>query len=95
MVLITNDHNQQQIPLRVEGNVVSPLTVSPAALALGVVTPGKRSREVSSFEARQPFKITRVACGDDCFQFEPSDEAKELHVIPVKFTAGQDAGRCF
>ena len=92
MVLITNDHNQQQIPLRVEGNVVSPLTVSPAALALGVVAPGETVTRSLVVRGTKPFKITRVACGDDCFQFEPSDEAKELHVIPVKFTAGQGAG---
>lgn len=92
MVLITNDRNQRQIPLLVEGNILSPLTVSPAALALGVVSPGQTVTRSLVVRAKQPFRITRVACGDDCFQFEPSDSAKELHVVPVRFTAGQDDG---
>jgi hypothetical protein len=93
MVLITNDQNQQQIPLRVEGTVISPLTVSPAALALGVVKPGETITRSLVVRGRKPFRVVRVACGDDCFQFEPSDEAKPLHVIPVKFTAGQESGK--
>jgi hypothetical protein len=92
MVLITNDRNQQQIPLRVEGNVLSPLTVSPASLALGVVGPGQTVQRSLVVRAAKPFRITRVSCGDDCFQFEPSEEAKPLHVIPVRFTASQASG---
>jgi hypothetical protein len=93
MILITNDQNQQQIPLRVEGQVLSPLTVSPAALALGVVHPGETVTRSLVVRGNKPFRIVRVACGDDCFQFQPSQEAKQLHVVPVKFTASQTSGK--
>jgi hypothetical protein len=92
MVLVTNDRNQRQIPLRVEGNVLSSLTVSPVSLALGVVTPGETATRSLVVRGTRPFRVLRVSCGDDCFQFEPSDEARALHVIPVKFTASEDAG---
>jgi hypothetical protein len=93
MVLVTNDSDQQQIPLRVEGNVLSELTVSPASLALGVVRRGETVTRSLVVRGSKPFRVLRVACGDDCFQFEPSDEAKPLHVIPVRFTASESAGK--
>ncbi len=92
MILITNDQQQRQIPLRVEGNVLSPLTVSPASLALGVIEPGQSVSRKIVVQSKKPFRITRVVCPDGCFEFQPSDEAKALHLIPVKFTAGQDDG---
>jgi hypothetical protein len=93
MVLVTNDRDEQQIPLRVEGQVLSELTVSPASLALGMVTPGETVTRSLVVRGTKPFRVLRVACGDDCFQFEPSDEAKPLHVIPVRFTASEAAGK--
>jgi len=90
MVLITNDQQQQQIPLRVEGTVVAPLSVSPAALALGVVQPGQTVTRKLVVRAKRPFRVTKISANGDGFQFEPSDEAKELHLIPVTFTAGAE-----
>lgn len=92
MVLITNDSRQQKIPLLVEGNIVSPLTLSPSALALGAVIPGETISRKIVVRANKPFRIVRVGCRDGCFQFNPSQEAKTLHLIPVHFTAGEQSG---
>lgn len=93
MILVTNDYQQQQIPLLVQGTVVSPLTVSPSALSLGVVKPGQTVVKKIVVRGNQPFRITRVGCPDGCFQFEPTDDAKKMHLIPVRFTASDESGQ--
>jgi hypothetical protein len=60
---------------------------------LGTVTPGETVTRSLVVRGTKPFRVLRVACGDDCFQFEPSDEAKPLHVIPVRFTASEAGGK--
>ena len=93
MILVTNDRQSQQIPLRVEGVVASPLTVSPAALSLGVLGPGQTVTKNIVVRSKKPFRITKVDCKDDCFEFVPSEEAKQLHLIPVRFTATDEPGK--
>ncbi len=87
LVLVTNDSRSQQVPLRVEGNVVPGLTVSPASLFMGVVKPGDTVTKTIVVRAKQPFKIKQVRCKDGCFEFKPSTESKNLHVVPVVFRA--------
>jgi hypothetical protein len=87
LVLVTSDQNKRQVPLRVEGNVVPGLTVSPASLYLGTVKPGVTITKTLVVKGKKPFKIKRVRCKDGCFEFKPSQESKNLHVVPVVFTA--------
>ncbi len=87
LVLVTNDLKATQVPLRVEGNVVSSLTVSPASLFMGVVKPGETVKKTLVVRGKSPFKIKKVSCEDGCFEFKPTSEAKEMHLVPVVFTA--------
>lgn len=87
MVLVTNDGRLQQIPIKVEGNVTPAISVSPASLFLGVVEPGQTVTKQLVVKGKNPFRIKSVTCKDGCFEFQPSDEAKTLHLIPVTFTA--------
>lgn len=93
MVLVTDDPSARQIPVPIEGNVLSPLTVSPAALNLGVVKPGQTVTRQLVVRASQPFHITGINCPDGCFQFAPSEEAKQMHLVPVTFTAAREPGK--
>ncbi|MCA9150881.1 MAG: DUF1573 domain-containing protein [Planctomycetales bacterium] len=90
MVLVTNDYQQQQIPLRVEGHVVAPLSVSPSTLNLGVIQPGQSITRKLVVKGKKPFRVTDIKCGDANFAFEPTDEEKVLHIIPITFTAGAE-----
>ena len=47
-MLKTNEGQSVQMPLAIEGRVISGLSVSPSSLFMGVVQPGKRSRNHSS-----------------------------------------------
>jgi len=89
LVLVTNDARATQVPLRLEGNVISSLTVSPASLFMGVVKPGEKVKKTLVIRGKTPFKLKSVSCGDSSFEFQPTDESKEMHLVPVVFTASE------
>lgn len=95
LMLVTNDNSTPQMPVLVEGRVMPSITVSPTALFMGVVQPGQKVTKQLVVKGKKPFRILGVACEDKSFQFDTSkeDTAKELHLIPVTFTAGADAGK--
>jgi hypothetical protein len=89
LTLITDDSLRQAIPLPVSGNVVSPLTVSPASLFLGILEPGETVTKPLVVRGAEPFRVLQIKCSDDCFSFsQPTDEEKSLHVVQVTFKAG-------
>jgi len=87
LILVTNDRNTQQIPVTVQGRVAPALSVAPASLNLGVMEPGEQVTKQIVVRANRPFRITGINCPDGCFEFTPTDEAKDLHIVPVTFTA--------
>jgi hypothetical protein len=94
VMLVTNDGGQQ-IPVLVEGRISAGVTVSPAALFMGVVQPGQKVTKRLVVTGKKPFRILSVTCDDKSFKFEvPKDGApSNLHQIPVTFLAGKDIGR--
>jgi hypothetical protein len=95
LMLVTNDAAAQQIPVLVEGRVTPSITVSPTALFMGVVQPGQKVTKQLVVKSKKPFRILGITCEDKSFQFDTSkeDAAKELHLVPVTFLAGSDAGK--
>ncbi|MFZ5830678.1 MAG: DUF1573 domain-containing protein [Planctomycetota bacterium] len=95
LVLVTDDYQSTQIPLKVEGRVLSSITVSPASLFMGVVQPGQKVTKQLVVKGAKPFRILAIRCEDKCFEFDTSSESapKELHLIPVTFAAGHDPGK--
>jgi len=95
LVLVTNDHRAREIPVAVEGVVQPGIVVSPSSLFMGVVQPGQKVTKQLVIRAKKPFRILSIDCEDGSFEFEaPADqEPKALHVVPVTFVAGGDAGK--
>lgn len=93
LVLITDDPRLGQVPIQVEGKIQAPLTVSPASLFLGVLSPGQSVTKQLVVRGREPFRIKQVRCSDSRFDFAPTDQLKTTHVVPVRFAAGADAGK--
>ena len=88
LTLITDDNRLKTIPLLVQGNVVSPLTVAPSSLFLGVLQPGQSVTKQLVVKSKRPFRILKIECEDGCFEFKtPGDKKNPLHFVPVKFTA--------
>jgi hypothetical protein len=93
LTIVTNDHNLTTVPLAVEGRVTSPLTVSPASLVLGVLSTGQSVTKQLVVRGNQPFRIVKIDCSDPRFHCETPAEAKEMHLVPITFTAGAAAGK--
>lgn len=94
VMLVTNDGNQQ-IPVLVEGRVTPGITVSPAALFMGVVKPGDKVTKKLVVTSKKPFRILSITCDDKSFQFDApkEDTPSKVHQIPVTFLAGADTGK--
>ena len=86
LYLVTNEGNKA-IPLAVTGQVKPAVTISPASLFMGTLEPGASATKQLIVRAKKPFRIENIRCGDNCFKFTPSEEAKALHIVPVTFTA--------
>ncbi len=96
LTLVTNDAAGQQIPVLVEGRVTPSISVSPAALFMGVVQPGQKVTKKLVVTSKKPFRILSITCEDPkAFHFDTSKEMMptKLHQIPVTFVAGSDFGK--
>jgi hypothetical protein len=95
LLLVTNDQQATQIPVAVEGRVLAPVTISPASLFMGVVQPGQKVTKQLVVKGSRPFRILSISCDDKSFEFSASAEEapKPLHIVPVTFVAGPDAGK--
>jgi hypothetical protein len=93
LTIVTNDEGARYVSLPMEGQVVSPLTVSPASLFLGVLAPGDTAKKRLVVRGNKPFRILNVKCDAEGFKFDkPGEESKELHFVSVEFTAGNKPG---
>jgi len=94
LVLVTNDQREPQIPVLLEGRVSSGFSVSPASLFMGVLQPGEKVTKRLVVRGKKPFTIVSIDCDGCSFEFDTSDKtAKTVHLIPVTFVAGPNAGK--
>jgi len=93
LTIVTNDSYNRSLELPVEGRIVSPLSVSPASLFVGVMKPGQEVTKQLFVRGKRPFRITGVECPDDRFDFIVPENAKTTHLVPVTFTAGSEPGK--
>jgi hypothetical protein len=93
LTLTTNDHRSTQFPVIVEGRIVPELAVSPASLLLGTVSPGQEIKKQIVVKSAEPFKIVDVRCQEQGFHFQPSEESKAVHLVPMTFTVPNKPGK--
>ncbi len=104
LFLVTNDPKNTDLPVSVEGRIVSEITLSPESMFLGVVQPGQQVKKPLVVSGKKPFRITKINCDDDSFQIKPPAEVNKIHKvpggrtvyyyqIPVIYTAGDQAGK--
>jgi hypothetical protein len=95
LTLVTNDRQSSQIPVLVEGQVVSGIAVSPNWLLMGVVRPGERVTKQIVVRSKQPFVIKRVTCGADGFvcNLPAAQQPKQIQIVPITFVAGNQQGK--
>ena len=94
LTLVTNDQRAKQIPVDIEGRVISELTVSPASLFMGVVQPGKTVTKQVVVRGKKPFKIVSATCEDKSFSFKiDREKSASVHLVPVTFVAPDKPGK--
>jgi hypothetical protein len=93
ITLVTNDAQNPEIPVDVEGRVVSEITVSPASVFMGVVQPGQVVTKQLIVRGKRAFRIVGVKCDDASFEIETGDELNTMHKLSVVFTAGDREGK--
>jgi hypothetical protein len=90
VVLKTNDSRSPQFPVKIDGQVIADLTVSPSSLLLGILQPGQKITKQIVLKGQQPFRIVGIDCESPAFSFPTPSEAKTVHLVPITFEAGKD-----
>jgi hypothetical protein len=93
LVVVATDSKSTEIPIEVEGRVLSALTVSPSSLFVGTVKPGSTTKKRFVIQARQKFSITGIECDQDGFECQVPEGAAMVHQIPVVCRAGDKPGK--
>ncbi|HEX4146761.1 MAG TPA: DUF1573 domain-containing protein [Pirellulales bacterium] len=93
VTLLTNDVQNPEIPIDVEGRVVSEIAISPATVFMGVVQPGQVVSKQLIVRGKRPFRIVGIKCDDASFALEIDDEPRVVHKLSVIFTAGEHEGK--
>jgi len=95
LILLTNDPSWPSVAVQVDGRVLPAVSVSPESLFLGVLRPGESATKQVVIRAGEPFRVTAVATDGTRVRAAAaaSDTARTLHVLPITFTAGDEAGK--
>ncbi|MEL7338033.1 MAG: DUF1573 domain-containing protein, partial [Planctomycetota bacterium] len=86
VVVVTNDRAMPRVPFLVTGQVRSMLSVSPAALTLGVMEAGQTVTKRLIVRGVQPFVVDTIDLPGWTVECKPSADAKSMHVLTAKFT---------
>jgi len=94
LILVTDDNQQTQVPIHVEGRIEPAVSVSPPSLFFGMVQPGQKVARQLVVRGKTPFRILSIACDGKGVEFDTSGAKgpKTLHLIPVTYVARGDAG---
>ncbi len=92
LTLVTNDSRSPELPVEINGHVAAEISVNPSPLVMGVLEPGQSVTKKLVVRGKAPFRITSVECDAVGYRFEPSQEVKAVHVVPVVLQAGAQPG---
>lgn len=86
VVVVTNDRNKPNVPLRISGQVESALTLSPQSIALGSLKPGETVKSKLVLIGKQPFQVESMTAEGWEINFDPTVQAKKMHVLRPELT---------
>ncbi len=95
LILVTNDSQNSQFAIDVEGSVNAELNVSPQTLTLGTVEAGHTvTKPLVISSSHKLFRVAEVHCDDSAFRFKvSSDKPSKVQIINVTFTAPNKPGK--
>lgn len=88
LTLVTDDANSPFVPLLVEAQIEPDITITPAVVALGLLTPGQEKTVNVVLRGRKPFAIEKIECESDrrAFKVRLPETEKQVHVLPLTVT---------
>lgn len=93
VTLTTSDPNSPRIPISLNAQIQSAVTVAPAVLNLGRVRPGATIKKTVLVKGSQPFKITGATSARDELKAAGTiGESKPFHTVTVTLTAPNQPG---
>ena len=95
LLLVTNDSNMPKVPLPVDGDVHSGITVSPSTLYMGVLKPGQKIEKKLVIRSKKPFSVTGIKTDGGQFTYDTKEgsKPKKIHVLPIQYTADDHPGK--
>ena len=92
--LITDDANNPQVPLLVEGEIVPDIVVNPGVVSMGMLSPGQTKTVNVVLRGKKPFRIDKVECESDlnAFHVQMPQEERAVHVLPLTISAPDGSG---
>lgn len=89
LILETNDRRLKSVALRYSADVRPTLSVSPQTIDLKEIAPGSSYQQRIVVRGAKPFRVNSITLDGFTIDYQASDEAKAVHLIPVKITAGE------
>ena len=94
---MTDDAANPNVPVLVEADIRPDISVDPAIVSLGMMTPGQSKTVSVVLKGKKPFEVESVTCEKlrDVFQVRLPKSAAAVQIIPLTVTAPDKPGSTF
>jgi Protein of unknown function (DUF1573) len=95
LILETNDldANKCHVPLAIEGQVVTSLSVRPDSLTFLSMSDGAPMKRNLFIQGSEPFRVVSADCADSRIEVTLPTESKRTHLVPVNFLPDAKVGK--
>jgi hypothetical protein len=92
LIITTNDRSMPRVPVSIDGEVQAAFTIAPQVVDVGSLKPGEDYSQRLVIRSSTAFKVTKIECEGFEVDFQPSDSAKDTHLINVRLVAQDRVG---
>jgi len=95
ITIVTDDSRNPYVPLLVQGEVTSDITIANPSIALQSVKIGQSKKALLVVRSEKPFVVEKIDAGDlqNDLRASLSDKAEKQHRVELEFTAPDRRGR--
>ena len=85
LTLISNDRSFPTTEMSISGMVQPTVSVFPASVGLGTISPGGQLEKKLVVRGKEPFEVADVLCADPRFEFEVPVGSKKVQLVKMRF----------
>ena len=95
LTLVTDDASNPYVPVLVEGKIESDISILPALVQFGRLSPGQEKNARVVLKGKKPFLIEGIECESDleAFKVRMPRSARTVHVLPLTVMAPSKSGK--